>query len=375
MPKTVLITGGAGFIGSHLADALLAGGNPVRLLDNLHSQVHGPERRPPAYLNPAAELQHGDVRDPAAVSAALDGVGAVYHLAAYTGVGQSMYQIADYVAVNAQGTAVLLEQISQLAAPRPRLILTSSRAIYGEGAYECPVCGLVSPRPRALAQLRRGEWEPGCPNCGRPARPLPTPESQPASPGSIYAASKQTQELLVGLVGQSYDFPAVILRLFNVYGPRQALDNPYTGVINAFLSRLKAGKAPLVYEDGRESRDFVHVADVVQALVLALGVPAGALELPFNVGSGRALNMLAVAEMLSKLSGGPAPAVSGQYRAGDIRHCFADLGRSQALLGYQPQVDFESGLADLVSYLAAEDWDDRSDEAQRELRRRGLAAP
>jgi dTDP-L-rhamnose 4-epimerase len=372
-PKKILITGGAGFIGSHLADSLINQGYEVTLFDMLHPQVHGVERRLPDYLNPAAHLIQGDVRDANALAAALDGIEVVFHFAAYTGVGQSMYQISEYLDVNVQGTAALLELLSRPSSSVRKLIVASSRAVYGEGAYHCPRCGPVSPLPRTAEQLRAGRWELTCPCCGQTVQPIPTPETQTTDPRSIYAVSKLNQEQISLLIGEAYGLPVVVLRFFNVYGPRQSLKNPYTGVINTFITRSMNGLPPQVYEDGRESRDFVHVSDVCQACLLAMTNEAANGRI-FNVGSGQSLSLLEVAQTIATHLGGPAPVITGQYRVGDIRHCDADLTHARQRLSYSPAVSFAAGITQLLNEVAGQVWADQSGKAEAELVARGLSA-
>ena len=367
----VLITGGAGFIGSHLADELLAHGYSVRVLDSLVAQVHGPDATRPAYLDPAVELIVGDVRDGTAVGRALDGVDAVYHFAALVGVGQSMYEMARYTEVNAAGTAVLMEAL--IERPVQRLVVASSMSLYGEGLYRAADGTLVTDAARRPEQLARGVWEPRARD-GSPLTPLPTPEDKPPVIASVYALSKFDQERLCLLTGEAYQIPTVALRFFNVYGPRQALSNPYTGVMAIFASRLLNNRPPIVFEDGWQQRDFVHVRDVARACRLALERPVSGLAL--NVGSGRAVS---VREVAAKLSAGLgrghiAPDTTGQFRRGDIRHCFADIGAARAALGYEPRVAFEDGLAELADWLAGEQAIDRVDQARAELAARGLTA-
>jgi dTDP-L-rhamnose 4-epimerase len=373
MPEKVLITGGAGFIGSHLADALLTAGHHVTILDVLHPQVHGEAQQAPVYLNPEIQLIKGDVRDGRALQAALSRQTIIFHFAAHTGVGQSMYQIHDYLDVNVGGTAKLLEQLIQKRGEVKKLILASSRAVYGEGAYHCPTCGRAHPPPRSLAQLRRGEWDLVCPNGHGVLEAVPTPEDKTPDPLSVYAISKQNQEQICRLMGSTYEVPVVVLRYFNVYGSRQSLNNPYTGVINTFVTRLMNGKQPQVYEDGRESRDFVHVHDVVQACLLALRHRQADGE-TINVGSGQAVSLLQVAQAVAQMANGPKPIVTGQYRAGDIRHCHADLSKAGALLGYRPQVSLEQGLRELFDSLSGRVVEDRTQVVEQELIARGLAA-
>jgi dTDP-L-rhamnose 4-epimerase len=369
----VLITGGAGFIGSHLADALVDQGHQVVILDILHPQVHGTARKEPDYLNPQAELVKGDVRNDDLLNDLLSNTDVVFHLASYTGVGQSMYQIQDYLDVNVLGTATLLQVLSENQHNVRKLIVASSRAVYGEGAYRCEECGLVAPSPRSADQLQCGEWGIKCPDCGHSVRPIPTAEDKPLDPGSIYAVSKMNQEQACLVVGQAYDLQVVALRYFNVYGPRQSLRNPYTGVIATFITRLMNGKPPEVYEDGRESRDFVHVSDVVQATLLAMQKEEANGQI-LNVGSGKRLSLLEIAEIVAAEYGGSKPIITGKFRVGDIRHCYANLTRSQQILGYKPEVTFEEGIRDIINRSHYEKSKDCSSIAEEELRARGLAS-
>lgn len=369
MGWTVLITGGAGFIGSHLADELLAAGYRVRALDSLDAQVHGSPRHRPDYLDPRVELRVGDVRDPTAVAEALQGVDAVFHFAARVGVGQSMYEMASYVDTNVHGTAVLLEQLRQSAVER--LIVASSMSIYGEGLYRTAQGRLVETK-RSLARLKRGEWEPIGP-AGEALEPLATPESKRPSLASVYALSKMDQERLCLLFGEAYDIPAVALRFFNTYGERQALSNPYTGVLAIFGSRLLNARPPLLFEDGHQRRDFVHVRDVARACRLALETPAATGQC-FNVGSGQSISVLELARAIARIMGRDiAPEMTGEYRTGDIRHCFADIARARETLGFIPQIPLERGLEGLAQWLATQQAVDRLDEARRELIARRLA--
>jgi dTDP-L-rhamnose 4-epimerase len=368
--KHILITGGAGFIGSHLADELLSCGHRVRVLDSLEPQVHGDGRARPAYLADAVELMRGDVRDVEALGAALDGIDAVYHLAALVGVGQSMYDIGRYTAVNNLGTATLLELLSKR--PVERLIVASSMSLYGEGLYRTATGELVTSADRPDAQLRAGVWELHGAD-GAALVPLPTPETKPPSLSSVYALSKFDQERLCLMVGRAYGIPTVALRFFNVFGTRQALSNPYTGVLAIFAARLLNGRAPVLFEDGGQRRDFVHVRDVVRACRLALDTPAAAGGV-FNVGSGHAYTIREVAARMARALGNPAaaPDITGQYRSGDIRHCFADITLARTVLGYVPSVTFEAGLTELAEWLGGEDAIDRVDQARAELATRGL---
>ena len=366
----VLITGGAGFIGSHLADVLLERGHRVRALDNLTEQVHGSARARPPYLDPEVELRIGDVRDPMAVRRALKGVDLVVHLAAAVGVGQSMYEIAHYTDVNNRGTAVLLEAL--IDRPVERLVVASSMSVYGEGAYRAADGSVVTDATRSLREIRRGHWEPT--RGGAPLTPIPTPETKPSALTSVYALSKFDQERLCLLVGEAYDLPTVALRFFNVFGPRQALSNPYTGVLAIFASRLLNDNPPRVFEDGHQQRDFVSVTDVARACALAMDAP-DAVGQVINVGSGRAYTVREVAARMAEALGKPgiAPEITGKYRVGDVRHCVADITRARTLLGYEPRVRFEDGLGELAEWLAGQDACDRVDDASAELAARGLA--
>jgi dTDP-L-rhamnose 4-epimerase len=368
----VLITGGAGFIGSHLADALLERGYRVRVLDNLNAQVHGAASAFPNYLNPEVETISGDVRNPADVNRALTDVEAVFHLAAAVGVGQSMYQIETYTDVNNRGTAVLLEAL--LRRPVRKLLVASSMSIYGEGLYRTASGEERCPLPRSLQKLKAGEWELTDSN-GERLEPVPTPEHKTAVPESIYALSKYDQEKLCLLFGRAYSLPVVALRFFNVYGPRQALSNPYTGVLAIFAARFLSDKPPVVFEDGLQQRDFVHVRDLTRGCVLALENEKVTHDV-INVGSGSACSVLEVVRKLGQVLGKPhiEPEICGRYRAGDIRNCFADISRARELLGYQPRVTLEAGMSELAGWLEKQASEDHTEEAARELTQRGLVA-
>jgi len=366
----ILVTGGAGFIGSHLVDALVAAGHEVTVLDMLDPQVH--QGRRPVHLNARATYVEGRVADRRLLERLLPQAEVIYHEAAVVGVGQSMYQIAHYTDANVLDTAVLLETLVNL---RPRtlrkLIVASSMSIYGEGRYRCEACGDVHPQLRSPEQLVRHEWEMRCPRCRRPAAPVPTTEEKPLFPTSIYALSKMDQEMLCRIIGQAYQIPTVVLRYFNVYGPRQSLSNPYTGVCAIFSSRLKNGHAPLIYEDGQQSRDFIHVADVVQANLLVLD-QAAADGRVFNVGTGAPTTILQIAQVLAQLYGTAVePQLVGKYRVGDIRHCYADVS-GLAALGFRPRHTLETGLRDLVAWGRSAEAVDRVEAAAQELEARGL---
>jgi dTDP-L-rhamnose 4-epimerase len=370
MPKHILITGGAGFIGAHVANELLAHGYRVRALDNLVPQVHGPERRRPAYLNSSVELLIGDIRDPEVLSRALDHIDGVVHLVALVGVGQSMYQIDEYTSVNNYGTAVLWQALS--THPLECLVVASSMSIYGEGLYRDAEGRIRAARDRTLDQLKRGEWEV-CDEAGRPLTPVATPEDKSPALASVYALSKFDQERLCLMLGRAYGIPAVALRFFNTYGPYQALSNPYTGVLSNFASRVLNGNPPLIFEDGLQQRDFVSVYDVARAVRLALETPAAAGQ-AFNISSGEPMPVQQVARRTIRAIGRGSiePQITGKYRAGDIRHCFADISLARAVLGWSPQISLEQGLEDLASWLEGETAVDRGLEARAELAARGL---
>ena len=371
MGKLILVTGGAGFIGSHLVDLLAKKGHSVRVLDNLEPQVHGSEK--PNYLNPKASYLWGDVRDPAMLAKALQGVEAVFHEAAMVGVGQSMYQVDKYCDVNVQGTARLLEFLVNKPHSVRKLVVASSMSIYGEGAYTCNDCGPVHPELRPESQLKAKEWEPKCPNCRRPVRSIPTGEQKPPHPTSVYAVTKRDQEELAISVGRAYGLPTVALRYFNVFGPRQSLSNPYTGVCAIFSSQIKAGNPPKIYEDGAQTRDFVSVSDIAAANLLVLESAKASFQ-AFNVGSGRPVSILQVAQTLIDLYKKPMkPTVANAFRAGDIRHCYADIGRIRKL-GYEPSVSFEQGMRELVQWGQYAKSEDKTAEAHAELVQRGLVA-
>ena len=391
MPKHILITGGAGFIGSHAADALLAEGHRVRVLDCLTPQVHGDGGDWPGYLDPRVECIRGDVCDPEDVRPALEGIDRVLHLAAAVGVGQSMYEIAHYTRVNNLGTAVLLEALAEQGVER--LVVASSMSIYGEGEYErrngegSMANSEVEKHPRSAGaaepptstlrtpqQLKQKEWDPVDTN-GHPLVPKPTSESKPPDLASVYALSKYDQERMCLLVGQAYGIPTAALRFFNVFGPRQALSNPYTGVLAIFAARLLNDKPPLIFEDGLQRRDFVSVHDIADACVLALDADPTVTgpDAVFNIGSGRSVTIVDLARRLAHVMGVDVePEVTGDYRIGDIRHCFADISRARKVLGYSARVSLEEGMTELARWLADQSADDHADHARAELSRRGL---
>jgi dTDP-L-rhamnose 4-epimerase len=371
MGRHVLITGGAGFIGSHLTRELLGSGHRVRVLDNLSPQVHGKLGGRPEYMEADAELIVGDVRDADAVRQAMKDIDCVYHFAAAVGVGQSMYEIAHYTSVNNLGAAVLLEAL--IERPVERLVVASSMSIYGEGLYRAPDGSIATGLERTLHQLRAHDWEVRDAH-GDALTPIPTPETKAPSLASVYALSKYDQERLCLIAGRAYGIPTVALRFFNVYGPHQALSNPYTGVLAIFASRLLNDNAPVVFEDGNQKRDFVNVKDVARACRLALEVPDAAGRV-LNVGSGNAYTVREIARRMATVLGKDRlePEITGKYRVGDIRHCYSDITLARSLLGYEPQVGFDDGLTELAQWLETQAADDHVSQARAELDRRGLA--
>lgn len=370
MKRRILITGGAGFIGSHLCDELLRNGYEVRVLDSLIEQVHGVNGQRPDYLDPDVELIKGDVRDANMVSKALKGVDAVYHFAASVGVGQSMYEIKEYTDVNNIGTAVLLEAL--VKNPVERLVVASSMSIYGEGLYTSSQGKVYQSVERNLKNLKKGQWELTNDD-NIILKPIPTPESKIPSLASVYALSKYDQEKLCLMIGRAYNIPTVAMRFFNVYGTRQALSNPYTGVLAIFASRLLNDNAPLIFEDGLQKRDFVSVHDVARACRLAMETASAEYEV-FNVGSGNSYTVLEIAEKLKTILGKDhiQPETTGKYRVGDIRHCFSDISKAKEILGFEPQVTLDEGLEELASWLKLQVAVDNVDHAKAELASRGL---
>ena len=367
--RRILVTGGAGFIGSYLVDDLVAQGHQVDVVDNLEPQVH---KKKPDYLNPRATYHFEDLRKDGVLEPLLRDAEVVVHLAAMVGVGQSMYQVTRYVDVNVGGTARLLQVLADGNHGVKKLLVASSMSIYGEGAYRCADHGIVAPDLRPEAQFAKKDWEVHCPVCGQTLAPVPTPEAKPLATNSVYAVTKRDQEELCLAVGRAYGLPTVALRFFNVYGPRQSLDNPYTGVAAIFQSRIKNAQPPVVFEDGRQTRDFVSVHDITRACALAIE-KSGADDHAVNIGTGKPTSILDVANVLITLYRSRVrPAVENKFRAGDVRHCFADISAARKLLGYEPRVAFEEGMRELVSWGQTASAEDGFERAYEELRKKGL---
>jgi dTDP-L-rhamnose 4-epimerase len=371
LADTILITGGAGFIGRYVARALLEKGHRVRVLDSMIEQVHGAKTRPDG-LDSDVDVVIGDVRDETALLKALKGVDKVVHLAAEVGVGQSMYAVDRYVSVNDYGTAVLFQQL--IDNPVKRVVVASSMSIYGEGLYRSLDGELAEDVVRQPRTGDNASWDP-LDKQGRPLVPVPTPEWKRPTLASVYALTKYVQERLTLTLAPVYGMEGVALRLWNAYGPGQALSNPYTGVLAIFASRIHNNQQPMIFEDGQQRRDFVHVEDVAQAFVLALEHPKAPGEV-YNVGSGKDRSVQEVADLLAKAMNRPdiAPEITGKARTGDIRHNIADIGKIQRELGFQPRRDFSEGLAELAEWVAQQEAEDRVQEARKELEMRGLVA-
>jgi len=368
--KRVLVTGGAGFIGSFIVDELVRKRYQVVVLDNLVDQVH--KGMKPKYLNKSVKFILGDVTNTADLRKAIKNVDAIYHEASAVGVGQSMYQIDHYFNTNVQGTAKLLDFLANNKHNVKHLIVASSMSAYGEGLYECQKCGLVRPPLRGSTQMKKKDWELHCQSCNRYLAPVPTPETEKFASNSIYALTKQTQEEMMLIFGRAYNIPATAFRYFNVYGPRQSLSNPYTGVAAIFLSRLKNNQSPVIYEDGEQTRDFVSVYDIARANVLALGNPKSYHQV-FNLGGGKGVAIGDVALMLAEiLKVKIIPDITEQFRSGDVRHCFADIKKAKKLLGWSPDIKLKEGIKNLVEWSKEENAEDKFSFAVDELRKRGI---
>jgi dTDP-L-rhamnose 4-epimerase len=375
MPKKILITGGAGFIGSHLVDKLIEeGSHEVFIFDNLEEQVHGKSNNPPNYLHKEAKFVKNSLTNYNDLKDLVKECEVIFHLGAVVGVGQSMYQVRKYIETNILGTANLLDILVNCEHSVEKLIIASSNTVYGEGKANCSHCGVVYPLLRNKNQLINKEWETKCPDCGLEIKPVLTDENNPFNSSSIYALSKQSQEQMGLLIGKTYGINTTVLRFFLVYGTRQALSNPYTGVCSIFSNRLLNGKPPIVFEDGLQSRDFVHVNDVCQALVLAMKNEAANGEI-FNVGTGQPITIKEVAETISeKINPELKPEFNQQYRIGDIRHCVADISKIKNKLGYKPNINFKEGIDDLIQWIRNKEFqiEDKSQNALDELKEKGL---
>jgi len=367
----ILVTGGCGFIGSFLVDRLVNDGHDVVVLDNLEKQVH-PNGKP-QYINDAANYIFADILNNDVIKNIMDSVEVVFHMASAVGVSQSLYEIEKYVKTNSLGTAKLLNFLANEEHNVKKIIVSSSMTLYGEGSYECPNCGLFYPKLRDDDQMKRKEWEIRCPKCGRISKPLPTKEDKPLNPASVYAITKRDQEELTMTIGKTYGIPTVALRYFNVYGPRQSLNNPYTGVTAIFSARLKEGKSPLIFEDGRQTRDFISVHDVIESNIMVMK-NSNANYNSFNVGSGKPITILEVAKSIANLLDVKVePKVLDEFRSRDVRHCFADISKIKKTIGFEPKISFEEGLKELVEWGKEETVNVNTDKAFEELKNKGIS--
>lgn len=367
----ILVTGGMGFLGSHLVDELVRLGHKVRVFDNLDQQVHMGKK--PDYLNAGAEYIIDDVRNRDAFKKAITDCEIIFHEAATVGVGQSMYKVSYYIDTNDLGTANLWDIIINEKNNVRKVVVASSMSIYGEGAYICDSCGIFYPALRSDAALRSGDWHMHCPKCNLIAQSAPTPEEKLLYPTSVYAYSKRHQEELSLLLGKTYKIPTVALRYFNIFGPRQALSNPYTGVCAIFSARVKNNNPPIIYEDGLQTRDFIYVSDVVDANILAMTDSRGDYQ-ALNVGTGRPTAIGEIARFLIKLNNKRLePLIENKYRSGDIRHCFADVSKIKAL-GFLARISFEQGMNKLAEWSQTQEAIDQVEAANKELQDRGLTS-
>lgn len=373
----VLITGGAGFIGSHVALKLLAKGYEITVLDNLLEQIHGPEpeKTSALYLSIRDKVRFikADICDRASLEQALSDADYVIHLAAETGTGQSMYEIKRYVDVNIGGTALLMDILTNTRHQVKRVVVAESRAIYGEGKYFCEKCGVVYPGERKDEDLARADFACHCPHCGGPVSVLATSEDSAVHPSSVYGIGKQVQGQLVHLIGKSIGLETVSFRYQNVYGPGQSLTNPYTGILSIFSNRIKSHKGINIFEDGKESRDFVYIDDVADATVAGLEVPEADGHV-FNIGTGIATDVLTVARTLCRHYGIDVPLeISGNYRLGDIRHNYADISLARKILGFQPHWTFDAGIREFVAWVNGQQLQaDQYEASLEEMREKGL---
>ncbi len=375
MSKKILVTGGAGFIGSHLVDKLIEVENHnVTVLDILDDQVHGKLGKPPDYLNKKVKFVRGSVTDYKKLEDLVGKNEIIFHLAAKVGVGQSMYQIEKYGDNNILGLANLLDILVNSEHNIEKVVIASSNTVYGEGKSQCNKFGVIIPKLRSLEQLKRKDWELNCPKCGSKVKPLLTDEKSKLNPSSIYAFSKQAQEKMGLLIGKTYGINTTVLRFFLVYGTRQSLSNPYTGVCAIFSIRTLYGKSPIIFEDGEQSRDFVNVNDICQALILAMEKEAANGEI-FNVGTGTPITIKEVAETITqKINPKIKTIYNQQYRVGDIRHCVADISKIKNKLGYSPKLSFKEGIDDLIDWIKSnkDDVQKPSQKAIQELKAKGL---
>lgn len=370
--SSVLVTGGAGFIGSRLCQELYKLGYDVIVYDNLSEQVHGSKGELPSNIKDKVQFIKGDIRDRELLKKVIAKVDMIVHLASETGVGQSMYLVEKYLDVIVRGTGVLWDVLTNEKNNVKKVVLSSSRAVYGEGSYQCINCGIVYPESRQEEALRKAQWGLKCPHCGEALLVCPTDENALLKPVSIYAIGKRTQEDICMVMGKALKIPVSILRYQNVYGPGQSLNNPYTGILSIFTSKIKSGKCIQVYEDGNESRDFVHVNDVVQGTLRALESHKADYNI-FNIGSGIRTTVLEIAQLITQyINPSLSPVITGKYRVGDIRHCYADISKAKNLLGYDPQVRIDQGIIDFLSWTDSESYSDLSETAERELEIRGL---
>jgi len=369
MAKKVLVTGGAGFIGSHTVDELIAQGYNVRVYDNLNLQVHGDRAEKPDFLHPDAEFIKGDVRDRDHLHQSIKDVDLIIHDAAEVGVGQSMYSIDQYISTNVQGTGVLWDILVNEKHNVEKVLVASSMSLYGEGCYHCEEHGKISPKPRPDSQLAEGQWEMLCPECASALSPLPTGEDKELDCTSVYAQSKKDQEVYSLMIGRAHNIPTVACRYFNCYGPRQSLNNPYTGAAAIFCSAIKNDTPPLIYEDGNQRRDFIHVKDLVRGKLLLLNQAEYGI---FNIGTGKPSSILELAETLIELCGKTfSPDVIYKFRNGDIRDCYADISKISEL-GFEPKFTLKEGLKDLISWSDGQEAVSKVEDAHRQLVEKGL---